>query len=114
MNATRITLLSSSILTAFGEYRYQPLALDQARSLLAEFRAARRPIHSAIGHLATARLLSILLDHPVEMNRMEFRQSPDDWGLVFKLKGRAPEGAILSRAELEAMGYEFGLLIRLS
>jgi hypothetical protein len=114
MNAGRLTLLSSSILTAFGEYRYEPLSREQARDLLAEFRATQKPIHSAIGHDATARLLSVLLNHPVEMNRAEFRQSPDDLGLVFKLKGRAPEGAILSRAEIEAMGYEFGLLTRLS
>jgi hypothetical protein len=34
--------------------------------------------------------------------------------LVFKLKGLAPEGKILSREELEAVGYEFGLLVRIS
>jgi len=32
--------------------------------------------------------------------------------LVFKLKGRVPEGKVLSREELEAIGYEFGLLTR--
>lgn len=110
----RLTLLNTSILTAFGSYRYEQTSLEQAQNLLAEFQRVQKPIQSAVGHQATAELLSVLLDYPVEMNRMEFKQSVGDVGLVFKLNGRVPEGVILSLGEIEAMGYEFGLLTRLS
>ncbi len=110
----RLTLLNTSILTAFGEYRYEPVSLERVKEMLRESGRAQQLVQSAIGHQATAELMAVLLDYPVTMNRMEFRQSVDDVGLVFKLKGRAPEGVVLSRAEIEAMGYEFGLLTRLS
>jgi hypothetical protein len=45
---------------------------------------------------------------------MEFQQTLDDAALVFKLKARPPEGKVLSLEELEEMGYEFGLLSKLS
>ena len=56
----------------------------------------------------------MLLEFPVVVNRSEFRQTAETVALVFKLKGRPPEGKVLSRGELEAMGYEFGLLTRLA
>jgi hypothetical protein len=71
-----------------------------------------KTIQSAIGHRTTAELLSGLLDYQVAVNRMDFKQTVETIALVFKLKGRPPEGEILSREELEAMGYEFGLLRR--
>ncbi|MCC5946250.1 MAG: DUF1874 domain-containing protein, partial [Bernardetiaceae bacterium] len=42
-----------------------------------------------------------------------YSQQPDDVALVFKLKGRPQEGQILTRAEIEEMGYEFGELLRI-
>ncbi|HMX29277.1 MAG TPA: DUF1874 domain-containing protein [Blastocatellia bacterium] len=114
MDATHLTLLSSSVLTAFGDYRYAKLSLEQAKQLIAEFQSEQKPIQSAIGHQPTAEFLSSLLDYPIQKNRIEFKQSKNDIGIVFKPNGRAPEGAVLSCQELEALGYEFGLLIRLS
>jgi hypothetical protein len=58
--------------------------------------------------------LTTLLEFPVAANRMEFQQMLDDAALIFKLNGRPPEGKVLSREELEEIGYEFGLLSRLS
>ena len=45
-------------------------------------------------------------------NRMTFTQTMEDAALVFKLNARPAEGKVLSRVELEEMGYEFGLLTR--
>jgi hypothetical protein len=50
----------------------------------------------------------------VPQNRVEFKQTADDLGLVLKLKQRPPPGKILSREEIEEIGYEFGLITRLA
>jgi hypothetical protein len=110
MDKANLTLLNTSILTSFGTYTYEPLTLEEARALLRQFQQGGKTIQSAIGHQATAELLSGLLDYPVAVNRMDFKQTVETVALIFKLKGRVPEGKVLSREELEAVGYEFGLL----
>ena len=114
MRKTRLTLLSTSILTGYGTYTYEPLSLAEARRLIHQFQQAGKPIQSAIGHEATADLLTDLFELPVAVNRLEFEQTTADLGLIFKLKQRPPEGKVLNREEIEAIGYEFGLLRRLS
>lgn len=113
MNETKLTLLNTSILTSFGTYTFEPLTLAEARALICEFRQPGKTIQSAIGHQSTAALLTLLMEFPIAANRLEFKQTVDDITLIFKLKGRPPEGRILSHEELEAMGYEFGLLRRI-
>jgi hypothetical protein len=101
MNEMKLILLNTSILTSFGSYTYEPLTLEGARTLLREFRQEGKTIQSAIGHQATAELLSGLLNYTVMVNRMEFKQTVETVALIFKLKGRPPAGKILSREELE-------------
>lgn len=113
MHTTRLTLLNTSIITAYGTYKYEPLTLEHARRIVAEFQSEGKEIQSAIGHQSTADLLTMLLNFPVNVNRIEFEQTPTDAALIFKLKGRVSEGKVLSREELETMGYEFGLLKRI-
>ena len=102
-----LTLLNTSILTAFGTYRYESLALEDARRLVAD------GFLSAVGHDSTAQMLSELLGVSVPVNRFDFQQQPGERAVVFKLKRRPPEGAILTADELQTIGYEFGLLTRL-
>jgi hypothetical protein len=106
-----ITLLNTSILTDFGEYEYKPLAADRAGYIARAFHGCGK-LQSAIGHQATADILSELLGVPVEMNRIAYVQPVGHMAIVFKLKGRVPEGTILSREQIEAMGYDFGTLVR--
>ncbi len=101
-----VTLFNTSILTAFGAYRYEPLALEEARRLVAD------GFISAIGHESTARMLSELLGVAVESRRVDYQQQVGERAIVFKLKRRPPEGAILTAEEIRAIGYEFGLLTR--
>lgn len=110
----RLTLLNTSILTTYGTFSYESLTLAQAQALVRDFQTGGREVVSAIGHTATAELLSALLDYTVAVQRVEFRQTLADMALVFKLRGRVSEGQVLNREQLEAIGYEFGLLQRLA
>jgi hypothetical protein len=101
-----ITILTTSVLTSYGSYIYEPLALEEARRLTA------LGFSSAIGHPETGEVLSGLLQTPVPLNRVDYVQQPREKAIVFKLKSRIPAGVILNRQQLEEIGYEFGLLTR--
>lgn len=100
-----ITLLNTAILTTYGKFDYQPITLEQAKAMLSS-----EPYQSAVGHKATAQVLSDLLGVPIAENRIEYKQDDGETALVFKLRSRLPEGKILSQAEIEEIGYDFGLL----
>lgn len=102
-----VILFNTSILTDYGSYRYEPLTLDEARTI-----AVTGNADSAIGHQATADILTELLGIPVAVNRTNAKQTNDDLAIVFKLRGRPEEGKILNREEVEAIGYDFGLLTK--
>lgn len=101
-------LLNAPVLTNDGNYSFITLDLASAREL-----AGQGSVESAIGHEATARILSELLGVDCPMNRRQFRQQPGQVALVFRLKQRPPEGTVLTRVEdIEAVGYEFAMLTR--
>lgn len=102
-----VILLNTSILTAYGSYQYKPLTLLDVKLYLID-----KYVQSAIGHQSTAEILTKLLEIPVYCNRINFNQQVGDTAIVFKLKSRVPEGVILSREQVEEIGYEFGILHR--
>lgn len=104
----KITLLNTGILTSFGLFDFKPLTRSEAVELVRD-----AEIVSAVGHAATAGILSDLLNIEVQANRFEYIQKVGDTALVFKLKSRIPEGKVLNREEIEKIGYEFGLLRRI-
>nr|KJR73267.1 MAG: hypothetical protein TU35_06865 [Thermoproteus sp. AZ2] len=82
------------------------IPLDVAKQLLAGGNFV-----SAIGHAATADLLTRLLGVQVPMNRVAIKLNPGDAVLVFQLRGRLPEGAVIQNPEeLEKIGYDFWLV----
>lgn len=118
-------LFNTSILTAHGTFRYTPITLDHARELAQlsygsthpgftddDRQIGMGPLVSAIGHESTAQILTTLLGVPVEVSRIQAGQEVGDLAIVMKLRGRPPEGKILTRDEVEAIGYEFGLIER--
>lgn len=111
-NAKSLTFLNAAIITTHGTFEFQKLSLKEAREIVCEFQESERKIQSAIGHAATAELMTRLLKFPVPQNRIDFVQTTEDAAMVFKLRKRAAEGVVLTREELEEIGYELGLLIR--
>lgn len=101
-----VTILNTSILTNYGTYDYKYLSLSESKELIS------RGFQSAVGHQSTCDVLTEILDEKVALNRIQYSQKVGDIALVFKLKGRPEEGKILSKEEIEAIGYEFGKLQR--
>ena len=104
----KITILNTSILTVYGTFKFASTTLEEAKKLVLEYE-----IQSAIGHQSTADILTELLGIEIEVNRMKFLQKIGESALIFKLRSRPPEGKILTCAEIEEIGYDFGILRRL-
>ncbi len=109
----RLLFLNASILTTYGLYRYEPVTPEAAQRLIAEFRRAGRPLYSAVGHRATAALMTRLLGIEVPFNRVTVEHLVGESAIVLRLNQRPPEGLVLSIADIEAIGYELGLVTRL-
>lgn len=104
----KITLLNASIITTYGTFEFQPVSVSEAKELV-----KNHEVVSAIGHAATADILSDLLEIEVKPNRLDYSQNIGDTALIFKLKSRISEGKVLNRAEIEETGYELGIMRRL-
>ena len=107
-----ITVLNTPILTKFGKYQYNDISLDRAREIAQQANGFNQLV-SAVGHQSTCDILTKLLGVTIPMNRIEYKQEVGTAALIFKLKGRPEEGKILTVEEIEEIGYNFGLLIRL-
>ncbi|MEN3001867.1 MAG: YddF family protein [Armatimonadota bacterium] len=102
-----VALLNAAILTAYGSYDYKPITVEEARALVSN------GFVSYIGHESTAQVLSEILGVEVPVNRAVYVQQVGDRAIVFKLRDRLPAGQILERQQIEEIGYELGLLVRL-
>ena len=103
----KLALLNTSILTTAEVYELTDISLEQARQMVAD---NADNLDSAVGHQATADIMTALLDIDIPVNRQLFLQEIGQQALVFKLKGRPQEGIILTTADIEAIGYKFQLL----
>lgn len=103
-----IAVLNIPLMTTDGLFRRETISLDQARDIV-----SGNTIVSAIGHQATAEVLTELLGTEVPMNRINFLQEKGQRAIVLKMNGRLPEGVILSREEMDKIGYTFQLATRI-
>jgi hypothetical protein len=81
--------------------RVRPLTLEEVLSLL------RGGFISAVGHQATAEILTDLLGVEVPFNRAAITMREGDSLIVFQLRVRLEEGRILTREEVLSL-YEGG------
>jgi len=100
--------MNTPILPNYGEYRFVKISTEEAKDLLGgEF-------ISAVGHKATAEVLTAVLGINIPENRIAISLEKGDIAVVFKLGVRLPEGKVLSAEELRELKFELGKLERLA
>lgn len=107
-NNTKVGIFNGTIATTNGVYRITDITVAEAKKLIFE-----NGFISAIGHKSTAEAISDSFNINIPMNRIDFKQEIGQKAIVFKLNKRPPEGSILSRTEIESIGYSFKLMERL-
>lgn len=107
-NKLPIALFNGAIATTNGVYRICDIDVDDARRLVKDC-----PTISGIGHEATAEVMTQLLGVEVPFNRIQFKQEVTQIAIVLKLNERPVEGVVLSREQIEKVGYCLKLMERL-
>lgn len=104
MNKNKTYLFNTTIMTGGpGNYNLEKITLEEFKKIWLE----AEDKESAIGHDATADLLSILLGETVKVNRQAVVQKAGDVVLMLKMAGRIPEGTILKDiSQIEEVGYD--------
>lgn len=103
-----VSLFNGTIATTNGLYSIKDIDFDTAKQYIKQY-----GFISAIGHEATAEIMSELLDEDIPMNRIQFHQQVGQIAIVFKLNERPPEGVILNKQEIERIGYGLKIMERL-
>lgn len=101
-------IFNGTVATTNGLYRISDLTTNEAKEILQE-----NGYVSAIGHESTAKIISEIMGMDIPMNRINFTQMVGQKAVVFKLNRRPKEGAILSREQVEKVGFSFKLMERL-
>lgn len=104
----KVALFNGTIATTNGVYKVSDIDIDSAKKLI-----FKNGFISAIGHESTAEIISDLFGMDIPMNRIQFKQKVGQKAVVFKLNQRPPEGSVLSRDEIEKIGYSLKLMERL-
>lgn len=78
-----------------------PVSLEDVKACIKDM-----PFKSIVGHPATARVFSELLDVNIEVNRVSYTMKGGDTLIVgLPSGGRLPEGKILSKDEMGVMDW---------
>lgn len=109
-----IAILNTSILPSGRDHVALAVTIDPNLAR----RLAATGIRSHVGHESTARIATSLLGVEVAMDRTPWNPEYEDgtgdvsaFALVIQLRGRPPEGTILSAEEVERIGYDIRLML---
>lgn len=93
-----------------AKFQIRRVSPEEAKNIL----KGAGQIISAVGHKATADLMSILLGVQVSTNRISIYFQPGDQAIAFVLKQRLQEGQVINSIdELEKIGYDLFYVIRI-
>lgn len=100
-------LMSATVIphNADGTWTVKTLTKEQAIEW-----ATEKPFVSAVGHDSSAEVMTVALGVPVKANRITVSPNRGDKFLCLRLLSRPPEGVILDRAGLDAIGFSWALL----
>jgi hypothetical protein len=94
---------SLSMLSSFPSTLYvREASLEEVKELI-----SNSTFISAVGHQATADVLSKLLNVQIPFNRIQINLNPNDILIVFQLLTRLEEGKILTEEELASIKFKF-------
>lgn len=108
----RIALMNTTILAPASwddpvTVKAEKIDTDDARGLI---RAGGYVSH--VGHESTAQIMSLVLDTEVDFDRTPVQMRSGDVAVALKLRGRVPEGTILTAAEVEEIGFDLIMMVR--
>jgi len=103
-----VALFNGTVATTNGTYSIKDIDIYNAKKYIEQ-----NGFISAIGHEATAEIMSELLGINIPRNRIQFHQQVGQVAIVFKLNERPPEGVILNKEQVERIGYTFKIMERL-
>lgn len=103
-----VAIFNGPVCTTNGLYRISDLTVEEAKTLINHY-----GFESAVGHDASAKVLSDILEVDVPMKRIEYAQSIGQKAIALKLSIRPPEGQILTAEEMFRVGFELKLLERI-
>lgn len=103
-----VAIFNGPVCTSNGLYRISDITIEEAQKLI-----SFHGFESAVGHEASAQVLSDALGVEIPMNRVEYIQAIGQKAIALKLNIRPPEGQILSIGEMLKVGFELKLLERI-
>ncbi len=103
-----VALFNGTVVTTNGLYFIDDIEIETAKKHI-----NNNGFISAIGHAATAEIMSEILGYNIPMNRINFHQQVGQVAIVFKLNERPNEGTILNIEEVKNIGYNLKIMRRL-
>lgn len=101
-----VLILNAPVMTNDGCYTLETCSLKEAKELI----SSAPGIDSAVGHRATADVMTKLLEIPIPVNRYEAKQKTGQTALIFSLNSRIEEGKVLSSEDISEIGYQLKIL----
>jgi hypothetical protein len=92
-------------------FKIEKISVDTAKQIVSD---THGEFVSAVGHPATAQLISLLLGVNVPVNRIQAFLQPGDRAIALVLRQRLPEGMVLNSIDqINQIGYDLYLINRI-